>query len=117
VHSVSEVRQIEMHTAESLAPDPSHFEVEIAVARFRKYKSPSSDQIPAELIQAGGEKLRPDILKLIILFGMRKDCLISGSNLLVYQFTVRAIKLTVVIINFINDFFQYHSLKVMSLYR
>jgi hypothetical protein len=57
VHSVSEVRQIEIHTAESLAPDPSHFEVEIAVARFRKYKSPSSYQIPAELIQAGGHKL------------------------------------------------------------
>jgi hypothetical protein len=29
------------------------------------YKSTGSDQIPAELIQAGGKKLRPEIHKLI----------------------------------------------------
>jgi hypothetical protein len=29
--------------------------VEIAIAKFKKYKSPGSDQIPAELIQAGGK--------------------------------------------------------------
>jgi hypothetical protein len=33
------------------ATGPSHLEVEIAVAKFKKYKSPRSDQIPAELIQ------------------------------------------------------------------
>jgi hypothetical protein len=44
-----------MHATEPLMPDPSHFEVEIAITKFRKYKSPSSDQIVAELIQGGGE--------------------------------------------------------------
>jgi hypothetical protein len=39
--------------------------VEIAVAKLKKYKSPSSDQIPAELIQAGGEILLSAIHKLI----------------------------------------------------
>jgi hypothetical protein len=34
-----------------------HFEVEIAIAKV-KCKSPDSDEIPAELIQAGGEILR-----------------------------------------------------------
>jgi hypothetical protein len=36
-----------------------------AIAKLKKYKSPGSDQIPAELIQAGGEILLSDIHKLI----------------------------------------------------
>jgi hypothetical protein len=31
---------------------------------LKKYKSPGSDQIPAELIQAGGETLQSEIHKL-----------------------------------------------------
>jgi hypothetical protein len=50
VHRVSDVKQIEMHTAELLVPDPSPFEVEIAIAIFKRYESPGSDKIPAELI-------------------------------------------------------------------
>jgi hypothetical protein len=57
VHNVSDVRQIEVHTAEPLVPGPSRLEVETAIAKLKKYKSPGSDQIPAELIQAGGELL------------------------------------------------------------
>jgi hypothetical protein len=55
VHRVGDVRQIEIHTAEPLVPDPSSSEVEIAVAKFHRYKSPGCDKIPAELIQAGGD--------------------------------------------------------------
>jgi hypothetical protein len=33
----------------------SLLEVEIAIAKLKKYKSPGSDQILAELIQAGGK--------------------------------------------------------------
>jgi hypothetical protein len=54
VHNVSDVSQIEVHTAEPLVPGPSRLEVEIAIAKLKKYKSPGSDQIPAELIQAHG---------------------------------------------------------------
>jgi hypothetical protein len=54
VHNVSDVRQTEVHTVEPLAPGPSRPEVEIAIVKLKKYKSPGSDQIPAELIQAGG---------------------------------------------------------------
>jgi hypothetical protein len=53
VHKVSDV--IVVHTAESLVLGPSHLEVEIAIAELKKYKSPGSGQIPAGLIQAGGE--------------------------------------------------------------
>ncbi|PNF34303.1 hypothetical protein B7P43_G16291 [Cryptotermes secundus] len=66
VHRVSAVRQTEIHTAKPLVPDPSHFEVESAIAKLKRYKSPGSDQIPAELIQAGGEILRSKIHNLII---------------------------------------------------
>jgi hypothetical protein len=64
-HNVSYVGQIEVHTAEPLVPGPSRLEVEIAIAKLKKYKSPGSDEIPAELIQAGGEMLLSEIHKLI----------------------------------------------------
>jgi hypothetical protein len=46
---------------------PSTFEreVEIAIAKLKKYKLPGIDQIPAELIHAGGETLHSEIHKLI----------------------------------------------------
>jgi hypothetical protein len=56
VNNVSDVRQTEVHKAEPLVPGPSRLEVEISIAELKKYKSASSDQIPAELIQAGGGK-------------------------------------------------------------
>jgi hypothetical protein len=65
VHDVSDVRQIEVHTDEPLVPGPSRFEVEIAIAKLKKYKSPSSDEIPAELIEAEGEILLSAIHTLI----------------------------------------------------
>jgi hypothetical protein len=35
VHRVSNVRQIEIHTVESLVPDPSLFVVEIAITKLK----------------------------------------------------------------------------------
>jgi hypothetical protein len=54
VHNVSDVWQIEIHITESLVPGPSHLEIEITFTKLIKYKTSGSDQIPAELIQAGG---------------------------------------------------------------
>jgi hypothetical protein len=51
--------------AEPLVPGPSRLEVEIAIAKLKKYKLPGNDQIPAELIQARGEMLLSVIHKLI----------------------------------------------------
>jgi hypothetical protein len=65
LHRASDIRQTETHTAESLVPDPSPFKVELSIAKLKRYKSPGSNQIPAELIQAGGEKLRSEIHELI----------------------------------------------------
>jgi predicted nucleic acid-binding protein len=57
--------QIEIHTAEPLVPGPSHPEVEISIAKLKKYKSPGSDEILAELYQAGGVTLVSVIHKLL----------------------------------------------------
>jgi hypothetical protein len=48
VHRVSDVRQIEIHTAEPLVTDPNPF------AKLKRYKTPGSDKIPTEAIQSGG---------------------------------------------------------------
>jgi hypothetical protein len=72
VHIVSDFRQIEIQTAQLLLPDPSPFEVEIGTGNSKKYKSQAGTQIPAELIQAGGETLRLRSRN-SILFGIRKN--------------------------------------------
>jgi hypothetical protein len=36
IHNVSDVRQIEIHTTGPLVPCSSHFDVEIAIAKFKK---------------------------------------------------------------------------------
>jgi hypothetical protein len=64
VRNICDVRQIEVYNAEPLVPGPSHLQVEIAIANLKKYKSPGSDQIPAEMIQAGGYILLSEIHKL-----------------------------------------------------
>jgi hypothetical protein len=67
VHNVSDVRQLKVHvhTAEPLVPGPSRLEVEIAIAKLKKYKSPCSDRIPSKLIQAGGKILASENHNLI----------------------------------------------------
>ena len=47
-------------------PEPSAFEVDLAIEKLRSHKSPVIDQIPAELIKAGGRTIRYEMHKLII---------------------------------------------------
>ena len=54
VHEVSDTRQIEIHTEEPLVPEPSAFEIEMAIEKLKIHKSPGIDQIPAQLIKSGG---------------------------------------------------------------
>jgi len=65
VHGVKEVGQAEIHTAEPLVPEPSAFEVELAIGKLISHKSPCIDEIPAELIKAGGGTMCGEIHKLI----------------------------------------------------
>jgi hypothetical protein len=43
----------------------SPFEVEIATEKLKMFKSPGNDQIPAEMIRAGGETLYFEIHDLL----------------------------------------------------
>jgi hypothetical protein len=79
-------------------PKPSLVEVETAIRKLKSYKSPGTDQIPAEMIKAGGEILCSEIHKLIFLYGIGRNCHSSGRSLLLYQFIKRVTILTVIII-------------------
>jgi len=63
-HGVNDDRQTEIRTAEPLVTEPNAFEVEIAIEKLKRRKSLGIDQIPAELIKAGGRKIRSEISKL-----------------------------------------------------
>ena len=65
VHRANNVRQAEIHTVEPLVPQPSAFEVELAIEKLRRQKSPGTDQIPAELIKVGGRTIHLETHKLI----------------------------------------------------
>jgi hypothetical protein len=90
VHNVSDVMQIEIHVAGPSLLGSSRLEVEIALAKLKKYKSAGSNRIPSELIQAGGEMLLSAIHKLVNSIWNKEE--------LPDQFTKRATKLTVIII-------------------
>jgi hypothetical protein len=62
---MSVMMQTEIHTTEPLVLAYSHLEVETAITKLKKYKSPGSDTIPAGLMQAEGETLLSAIHKLI----------------------------------------------------
>jgi hypothetical protein len=73
-------------------PEPSLVEVEIAIGKLKNYKSPGTDQIPAEL-----KRYVLRYTNLFVLCGRRRNCHSSGRNL--YQFIRRVIILTVIIID------------------
>jgi hypothetical protein len=98
VHNVSVVRQIEVHTAELLVPGPSHLKVEIAIAKLKKYKSPGSDQNPAELIQTGGEILLSAIRELINSIWNKEELPDQWKECIIVRIQKRVIRLSIIII-------------------
>jgi hypothetical protein len=64
-----------IQTAEPFVPEPSISEVEAAIGKLKRYKSPGADHIPAELIEAGGETLHSEIHKLIKLISNKEELL------------------------------------------
>jgi hypothetical protein len=54
---------MDIHTVEPFVPEPSLAEVGIPIGKLKSYKSSGTDQIPAELIKAGGETLYSEIYR------------------------------------------------------
>jgi len=73
VHGVNDARQTEIHTAEPVVPESSAFEVGLAIEKLKSHKSPSINQIPADLIKAGGRTIRYEIHKLTISIGNTEE--------------------------------------------
>jgi len=80
IHGVSDVRQREIHTEEPLLPEPSAFEIEMAIEKLKGHKSPRIDRIPAELIKEGVEQFTLRSINLLLLFAVRRNCLRSGRS-------------------------------------
>ena len=66
VHGANDVSETEIHTAEPLVPEPSVFEIELDIENLKSHKSPDIDQVPSELIKAGGRTICYEIHKLIV---------------------------------------------------
>jgi hypothetical protein len=64
-HGVSDVRQIEIHTAVILVSEPRAFEFGMIIKKLNRHKSPRTDQIQAELFKAGSRTLNSEIYKVI----------------------------------------------------
>jgi hypothetical protein len=75
LHGVSNVGQAEIHTAESLVPEPSALWVELAIEKLKSHKSPNIHQIPAELFKDGSRTIRRAIHKRIISIWNKEELL------------------------------------------
>jgi hypothetical protein len=87
-----------------LVPEPSAFEVELAIEKLKSHKSPGIDQIPAEWIKARLEKFSMRSINLF-LFGIRRNCLRSGRSRLFYP----SIRRVIVVIIGSYHFCQLHT--------
>jgi hypothetical protein len=72
--------QTEMQTAEPQVSKPSALEVEVAIEKLKTHKSPGTDQIPAELFKARGRKVIQKSISLLIMFGIKRNCLNRGRS-------------------------------------
>jgi len=102
VLGVNDVTQTEMYTAAPLVPEPSTFEVEMAIEKLKRNKLVGTDHIPAELIKARGREICSEIHQLIHFIwnevGMRRKCVSYGKGRSLYVFIRRATEQIVVII-------------------
>ena len=98
VHGVNDIRQIEIHTAEPLVPEPSVSEVELNTEKLKRHKLPGTDQILEEIIKEGVEQFALRSIHLLILFGISRYCLRSGRSPSFFQSLRRTTKQIIVII-------------------
>jgi hypothetical protein len=73
-------RQAEIHTTELLVPEASVSEIELAIEKLKNHKSPGIDQVPAELIKAGGRTIAVIFINLLFRFGIGRNCLREKSG-------------------------------------
>jgi hypothetical protein len=65
--------QTEEHTAELFVPELTALVLRLLSESWKRYKPPGIDQIPAEMIQAGGGGVHSEIYKLIKLIWNKEE--------------------------------------------
>jgi hypothetical protein len=80
VRAVSVVTQTELRTTEPLVRESSAFGVEMAIEKLESPKLPGTDQIPAEIVKAGGRTICSEIDKLSNSIWDREKLLRSGRS-------------------------------------
>ena len=98
VHGIKDVGQAEIHTAELLEPEPSASEVDLAIDKLKRHKSPSIDQIPAEMIKAGCRTICLEIHKPITSIWKKEKLLEEWKESIIVPIHKNGIKQTVLII-------------------
>jgi hypothetical protein len=98
VQGVKDVGQAEIHTAEPLVPEPSDSEVELAIDKLKSHNSPGIDEIPAELIKAGGETIRQNIHKLITSIWNKEELPEEWKEPIIVPIHTKGIKHIVIIV-------------------
>jgi hypothetical protein len=98
VHRVSDVRQIEIHTAEQLVPDLALLRLKLLLQNWKFINCRVVTKFRQNWFKQEVKHCSLRSINPLIIFGIRKNILISGMTLLLYQFTRMAIELTVVII-------------------
>ena len=78
-------------------PEPSAYEVDLAIEKLKSHKSPGIDQIPAEL-RKGVEQFAIRSINLLFLFGIKRNCLRSGRSQSFYLSIRRGVKQIVITI-------------------
>jgi len=83
-----------MHTAQRLVPERSASEIK----NLNRYKSPGTDQIPAEIIKTEGWTIHSEIHKLINSIWNKAELSDGRKDSIIVPYLRRVIKQTVVII-------------------
>jgi hypothetical protein len=89
---------MDIHMAEPLVPEPSLVEMEIAIGKLKSYKSSGTDNIPAELMKAGGETLYSEIHRLICCVWNKEELSQQWKESIILPILKRVIRLIVIII-------------------
>jgi len=84
VLGVNDAGQTEIHTAEPLVPEPSAFWFGMATGKLKRHESTGIDQMPAELIKAGGRTILSQINKLINLIQNKEELSEEGVDHFTY---------------------------------
>jgi len=75
---VSDVRQIAIHTAKPLVPEPSAFEVEMVIENLKDTNHQISIRFDQHWFNQEVGQFILRSINLVVLFGIRRNCLKSG---------------------------------------